>query len=784
MTRGPWIARVGGVCLVAMLVAPAARTAGAQVVAPDQSPHAGVAGVVQDQSGAGVPRATIVVRGESASLDRIAEGRADGSFAVPRLSAGRYLLTVSAPGFAPATEAIEAPLTDPLVVTLEPAPIVEHVTVVSASRQQELRESLNTRVDVVTRSRIEETGGHETVGEILRELPGVVTRRGSETTGTAGEQIQGIDSRQVLVLLDGQPLVGARGIKRGGVLNLDRQSTARLERVEVVKGAASALYGSEALGGVINLITREPSSPFDATVALSAGNFGVVGSRVDAGFGRGRTYGFFSVERHQHDGFDLTPTTFDTTGAPYRRHDGMARLQHQLAPSFSLGGLVTGYHNRTRGASTGELGPQEDDIRDRAVSANVTGQWMAGPRTSVDVRAYLSDFSERADARLAPPQSTPLAPGALDERFGKVDVAIGHTIGPRQMLQGGVEWARDRYRGINRVRDEAEGHQADTVVAWAQHRWSLTSRVTTTAGARVDRRSEFETAVSPKLAAHVHVAEGLHARASYGRGFRAPDLGQLYYRFLSPSNFYQVIGNPALTPEYAHSWQIGGEYVTRGRRARLGLNLFRNDVEDLIESVSLGFVTTPAQLAALLAQEGLDPSFNPALGRLLLTYRNVSDVVTQGVELDGEIAVSPAISLGGAYTYLSAEDVESGLALTGRHRHHGHMRVSWQLRVSAVARSAQAGESGFSASLRGTFFSSWIAARTTSDGVVQDTVAPAFALWDVFVSQRLARGLSAFVTIDNLTDSQDPSTGVLTASGTPAPLYRPDAGRTARIGVQ
>ena len=70
----------------------------------------------------------------------------------------------------------------------------------------------------------------------------------------------------------------------------------------VVKGAASALYGSDALGGVINLITREPSSPFDATVALSGGNLGVIGTRIDTGFKRERTSGVFSVERHQHDG--------------------------------------------------------------------------------------------------------------------------------------------------------------------------------------------------------------------------------------------------------------------------------------------------------------------------------------------------------------------------------------------------------------------------------------------------------------------------------------------------
>jgi outer membrane cobalamin receptor len=93
---------------------------------------------------------------------------------------------------------------------LTPAAVVEQLTVVSASRQEELRDTLNTGVDVITRSRIEAAGAQETVAEILREVPGVVTRRGSETAGAAGEQIQGIDSRQVLVLLDGQPIVGAR----------------------------------------------------------------------------------------------------------------------------------------------------------------------------------------------------------------------------------------------------------------------------------------------------------------------------------------------------------------------------------------------------------------------------------------------------------------------------------------------------------------------------------------------------------------------------------------------
>src|SRR5690606_33560794 len=155
-----------------------------------------------------------------------------------------YEIEVRAAGFGPVTRTVAVPGAARLELTLEPAAVVEDVRVVSASRQDELRQTLNTRVDVLTRARIEESGA-DTVAEALREIPGVLTRRGSEGAGAGGEQIQGLDSRQVLVLVDGLPLVGARGVKRGGVLNLDRQTVAPLERIEVVKGAASTLYGSD-----------------------------------------------------------------------------------------------------------------------------------------------------------------------------------------------------------------------------------------------------------------------------------------------------------------------------------------------------------------------------------------------------------------------------------------------------------------------------------------------------------------------------------------------------------
>ncbi len=344
------------------------------------------------------------------------------------------------------------------------------------------------------------------------------------------------------------------------------------------------------------------------------------------------------------------------------------------------------------------------------------------------------------------------------------------VLGERHLVQAGVEWWRDEYAGVNRLRRD-DGESARTQVVWAQERLNVTRRLSLTAGARLDRHDVFGSAFSPKAALLWRAASGLRLRASYGRGFRAPDLGQLYYRFLNPTNFYQVIGNPALRPEHADSWQAGAEFSAPGGRARLGLNLFRNDVRELIDSVSLGFLTSPAQLAVLVAREGLDPDFRPTLNRLLFFYKNLSDVRTQGLELDGEARLPGSLTFSGAYTLLDARERASDLRLLNRHRHQGHARLRWA-------------SGGTRVDLRATAFSSWLVSRSTSAGQVNETRAPGFTLLDLFVARKLRPGVEAFVALDNLGDSRDPNSGQFDAAGRPLALARAEAGRTWRAGLR
>ena len=249
-----------------------------------------VRGCVTDASGAVVAGVAVTPGNLATGLKRVVTTDANGNFAFAASKGARYRLIVSAVRFAPISREVES--SGSFNFALEPAALAEKITVVSGSRQEELRESLNTKVDVIRRNRIRDPG-YESVAEVLQELPGVVTRRGTQGAGAAGEQVQGIDSRQVLSLFDGQPIIGGKSVKRG-VINLDRRSINTLECIEVVKGAASALFGLDAIGGVINQISRDPSAPIETSFTTSGGSQGRFDARGDVGFARDKFSAFFS----------------------------------------------------------------------------------------------------------------------------------------------------------------------------------------------------------------------------------------------------------------------------------------------------------------------------------------------------------------------------------------------------------------------------------------------------------------------------------------------------------
>jgi outer membrane receptor for ferrienterochelin and colicins len=194
---------------------------------------------------------------------------------------------------------------------------------------------------------------------------------------------------------------------------------------------------------------------------------------------------------------------------------------------------------------------------ENAQSFNLAGDWQINDRKAMQARAYFTRFDEITNGFLLP-SGAPSRPGNLFERLGEAGALFSRIRGERQFIQGGAEWAPNTYGGINRLQND-NCNDIDFESVWARDRVSLADRTTVTLGLRFDNHSIFGSAVSPKAGLNLRVTDYWRIRASYGRGFRAPDLGQLFYRFLNPTNFYHVIGNPmGAGAQEKREWRRGG----------------------------------------------------------------------------------------------------------------------------------------------------------------------------------------------------------------------------------
>lgn len=717
-------------------------------------------GRVLATTGAPIPDAAVFVRDLGTGLETAQSVDSRGEF-VADVRPGSYRVTAAMNDFQTASETVHLKdgSSEPVALTLAPAILTQSI-VVTGSREEELREATVAQVALIARTELRDSG-YENVSDILSEEPGVVTRSSRSPGSRAGTQIHGVDSRQSLILIDGFPVVGARGVK-SGILNMNRQSTNRLDRVEIVKGASSALYGSDAIGGVINMITREPRQRFDANVTASTGTLGAVDLRADAGFVHDRWSGFFGAERHKRNPYDLTPQDFDTTGPGFRRYDYMAKLNRDFSENLKLSLLANAFDNREVSVYFGGGGGQSTTTNDSAQNYGLTLNAGLSAQTHMQARAYYGKYDENSAVDVYAVPGTIDATANLNERLYRFDMSLSHVLGTRQLLQGGLDWFRNEYRGFNRLLGDNSGQSIRMADAWFQDRIQAHPRLNLTVGGRLTNHSSYGTRMVPRVGLLFRAAESFRVRASYGQGFRAPDLGQLYYRFLTPSGLYQIIGNPNLSPESSTSTQLG--FDSTFGRLRFSTTYFRNGIKNLIQTELLGRPRTPEQLGRLLTQFSVDSAFSPALNRLFYLYRNIENVYTTGLEGKAQLRLTAKLIVSSGYTYLDARDRATGEYLSQRHKHHGNFRIWWS--------TDRLG--GLRTNFRGTYLGKWpiVGRRAT-------LIVDSYQLWDWYMAKPLGSGFEIYGAVDNLFDSIDSN-----LDGPDPVYYRADPGRTLRVGMR
>jgi outer membrane receptor for ferrienterochelin and colicins len=762
------------------------RTVLAQGSAGNGGNSGEVSGHLSDPSGLAVPSVTVTIRSVLSGTAKTTETASDGAFEFRELVPGAYALTATMAGLALDSRRIEVASGATLDVGNLPLSLAgeREQVIVSGSRVSELQDEAPTKVLTITKDEIQNTG-YERIGDVLSEVPGVVTRAQSFGVGlVGGEQIDGMDSKETLVLLDGLPFVGARGINEG-YIDLNQQDVGKLERVEAVKGAASALYGTDALGGVINLVSREPSDPLDIDATTSGGSLGQIDARLGVGGRWKKLTGFLDVEHHQRDAYSLLPGDPTTVGAYENRQDLMVKLRYAFNPRASIGFTSTAHANHDHGFGM-TVGIDPNDPGDfnnnpTALRSNDSTQTYAlvadfAPTnsTTLQARVYSSEYNENSSSRLIDSgvEGPDFDPGNLNETYHRADTTVGQQWGRWQFLQAGYEGVRDEYRGDNRIVEGNAGQEVTTDDLWLQDRIQPFRNLLLTLGGRYQHNSSYGNHVVPKAGIVYRLNDHFTIRGAFGQGFRAPNLGELYYHLLHLEYGYQVIGNPTLRPETSQSYSAGGTF-TAGRY-QLSLNLFRNNLRNLIDNVLVCDATSGqdcsgAALTQILSQFGVPQSFEyDTTGAALFTFinLNVDRAFTEGFDVDGRVALTPSFAFSGAYTYLEAVDSIHHAWLPYRNRHQGHIKLEY-----AKARW------GFVANLRGTFFSSWPNGET--EGTPSEDNAYGYQIWSIYASKSLGHGVHAFGAVDNLADSRDQKLSQAQPS-----FDRPDYGRTFRVGLR
>ncbi|MCG6928274.1 MAG: TonB-dependent receptor [Acidobacteria bacterium] len=670
----------------------------------------------------GRPLAHVAVTVEGPPGARRVTTDPQGLYRVDRLVAGDYAASVDAPGLVlegPARATVgsgEARLD----LVLSPAPVRELV-VVTAARGEATHSNLGVSTSVIDRERIEERAAPSLL-PLLQEVPGTATAR----TGATGMQgsvfLRGGEARYAAVLVDGVPVN-----QPGGAFDWSAALPFELERVEVVRGAASSLYGNDALAGVIQLVTRRARD----------GEAPSLRAEAEAGSLEWQRYQAATTGARGAFDWNLGVQRFTTDNAePNSRFE-------QIALASSIG-LQLGSQTRLRAVvryDDGDVGtagptayyrPDLDASFERSDAVASASVRHVAART---VHRFSLGYTRTNQLSLNPVDSgcdTPEWEGQTGAfpicDFPNPDGFQNQTarlyagyqadlpLGARHLLSAGADGEHE-VGALGSRAEELLRPDRTNLGAYVQDRVLLGRRAYLTLGARVERNGSYGTKAVPRAALALRVHDGEDAttlRTSAGVGIKAPSFLESY------GESFFAKGNPDLDPEQSRTLDLGLEQRLFGSRLRAVVTAFHHDYRDQIAYTVVDYDTF----------EG--------------TYVNLGRTRAQGLELELDARPWPWLALLGQYTYTDSEILESaddfspvyavGEPLLRRPRHHASVTARLDFpRWSAGATVVHVGE------------------RADSDFVgLGLTRNSAYTRLDARVHVRVAGPLEAWVVGENL----------------------------------
>ena len=539
--------------------------------------------------------------------------------------------------------------------------------VVTATRSEKVLEDVAVPVSVIT-SDIMEREGALRLGDVLAYEMGMAL---FDDHGM-GLQVQGFASDYTLILLDGEPVIG----RTAGTLDVDRITVKGLSHLEIVRGPSSSLYGSEALAGVVNLITAPPAEGMQGSASFRIGSHATSDMTLQMEGGRERLGARLVINRYASDGYDLTPGIYGPTTPSFADWTGDLRSRMVFSDRVlvRLGARATIENQESVFASETD-GLLEDRYNDEGRRL----EWSIHP----EIKVRLSDKVRLNTTLYGTSYQTETHHRRQDDGFVNYEDEFDQTLAKAEM-QVDVLWDTKHLTNLgggvigeqiggSRYGETGSDPNPESTQAYffAQHEWLASDLLHFNTSVRFDNHSDYAARVTPKFAVLIRPSSKIRLRASVGSGFKAPAFRQLYLSFTNPAGGYSVFGSlpmdegirrleakgqieqkffaisqlDPLLAENSVAFNLGGS-VEPFTWLTVQVNAFHNNVRDLIET---------------------QPVAQKTNGSFVYGYFNLARIYTRGIELEASIKSqlvkqsSFDISLG--YQFLQARDREVVTAL-------------------------------------------------------------------------------------------------------------------------
>ena len=587
--------------------------------------------VVDENTGDGIPLATISVTG--LGWGTVCDMKGYFKVEVPVNQPAE--LTVRSVGYETKTLVLESDVTGNLVVRLKKSLLnLDEVTVTGTRTEKTVAET-----PVMTRivpSEVLQRNDFESMIDVLEyNIPGL--RFNTDPRGN-NIQVQGLENSYILILVDGERL----STTPGGPIDFDRLTTANIKKIEVLKGAASALYGSSAMGMVINIITDIPKRPLEGWAKVRYGKYNDL--QLDAGVGM-KYKGFYAqtlFNRTSSDGYDLTPETpesFTENPSHHMTIEEKLGWNNQYSRITVKGSLYWGEVENPWESTA------PTHYRSLTKTLQVNAEHAFNDRYKL-YGTYAGDFYTRKTV-----YDFLYLPDSTNAWSHEQTVRLVDEFKPwdNLVIVKGFEWNGTKNYNKMQYGKEKTIRDMDDANLFAQADWMITDRLEVIGGFRYTHNSEFGSAFTPKINL-MYSPGNFKIRAGYSRGFKTPGLTELYSDF-NMGSVSNNIGNPDLKAEHSDYFSVSGEYTWQGR-LMLTAELYQNTVDNKINSYNVDIE-------------------DPKPGELgtELRYENVKGVRIRGAEATATYYPVSALLLRTSYAFCDALNKETGLQLSGNSKH-------------------------------------------------------------------------------------------------------------------